>query len=267
MKTMNLGHERNPIAIGQTIKNLFLVFSGGVSLAMLLIATQPLSHFPRYKIVTDLSMPASPVNNQSSNNNNNNSNKRLMAAVALATAAKPPGEMPPKEEKAVSKARANMKPAVFHIVTAPSKEARAMTTFLKENELRNDSIIKELAQVIDMHECHFGRASSEPLNDDLTNQFDSSVDQCIRLPATWNKIIVLGFTDNRGSRMKNIQLGMERAEKLKAILVARGIPAARITTASFGASLPIDSNNTETGRARNRRAEFNVLGDAASAGL
>ena len=261
MKTMNLGHERNPVAIGQTIKNLFLVFTGGATLAMTLIAVQPLSHFPRYKMEPAASFL--PPKNEPSNNNQ--PNKR---PAALATAAKPPGETPPKEEMAVHKAIPEIRKTIaFHPGAAQLRATAAMNTFLKANALRNDSIVKELAQVIDMHECRFGRASAEPVNDGLMDQLDSSVAKCLQSPAAWHKIIVLGFTDSRGGRLKNIQLGMERAEKLKALLVGKGIPADRITTASFGASLPIDSNDTENGRARNRRAELNTLGNAASAGL
>jgi len=250
MKTMNLGHERNPVAIGQAIKNLFLVFTGGVTLAMTLIAVQPLSHFPRYKIVTAPSSQA-------------NSNQRRLAA-----AVKPPGETPPKEEKTdPNPTPVKISVAVFHHRAGQLHETAAAKAFLKENELRNDSIVKELARVTDMHECHFERASSEPVNDGLMSRLDSSVAKCLQSPAGWNKIIVLGFTDSRGSRLNNIKLGLERAEKLKAILVGKGIPADRISTASFGAALPIDTNATESGRARNRRAELNILGNASSAGL
>jgi len=266
---MNLGHERNPVAMGQAIKNLFLVFTGGVTLAMTLIVVQPLSHFPRYKIVTVPSSQAASSTANSEQRNNHHPNKPLRQAQGrLVTAGKPPGETPPKEEKTDP----NPKPvkisvAVFHPRTAQLHETAATKAFLKENELRNNSIVQELSRVIDMHECHFERASSTPVNDGLMSRLDSSVAKCLQSPAGWNKIIVLGFTDSRGSQLNNIKLGLERAEKLKAILVGKGIPADRISTASFGAALPIDTNTTESGRARNRRAELNILGNASSAGL
>ena len=159
------------------------------------------------------------------------------------------------------------KAVVFHHTAEQLREAEKRQAFIAVNDRRNDSIVQQLSLVIDMHECHFNRASTEPVSDSLMGVLDSSVARCRQSPTAWSRIIVLGFTDNRGSRLTNIRLGMERAEKLKAILIDQGIPADKITTASFGAALPIDNNNTESGRARNRRAEFNVLGHAANAGL
>jgi outer membrane protein OmpA-like peptidoglycan-associated protein len=65
---------------------------------------------------------------------------------------------------------------------------------------------------------------------------------------------VTGHTDNRGSDDYNSRLGARRATVAKDYLVSRGIAAGRIMTATRGESEPQDSNDTDAGRARNRRA-------------
>ena len=65
-----------------------------------------------------------------------------------------------------------------------------------------------------------------------------------------------GHTDNTGSAATNRRLSKERAETVRAYLVGKGIPAARLTTMGYGPDRPIASNKTEDGRAANRRVEL-----------
>jgi outer membrane protein OmpA-like peptidoglycan-associated protein len=55
-------------------------------------------------------------------------------------------------------------------------------------------------------------------------------------------------------------LSLARADAVRNALVERGVDAARITTAGFGADAPVAENDTATGRARNRRVEVIVEG-------
>jgi outer membrane protein OmpA-like peptidoglycan-associated protein len=68
-----------------------------------------------------------------------------------------------------------------------------------------------------------------------------------------------GHTDNTGDAAANKQLSMDRANAVRDMLAHGGIDAARITTNGFGADKPIASNDTEDGKARNRRTELVVL--------
>ncbi|ULQ60376.1 OmpA family protein [Brucepastera parasyntrophica] len=67
---------------------------------------------------------------------------------------------------------------------------------------------------------------------------------------------VKGHTANVGNPSGEQTLSELRAEKIAEQLVSRGIPADKIQTAGFGARIPIDTNETADGRARNRRAEI-----------
>lgn len=71
---------------------------------------------------------------------------------------------------------------------------------------------------------------------------------------TQYKITVEGHCDERGTREYNFALGERRANAAKQYLVAQGIPAARITTISFGKENPDPPGSDEAAWARNRRA-------------
>lgn len=71
-------------------------------------------------------------------------------------------------------------------------------------------------------------------------------------------IVVKGHTDNVGPEEVNLKLSKERAEKVTQYLKDRGVPASRLTTKYYGMSRPIASNDTEEGRAMNRRVEFEI---------
>ena len=133
---------------------------------------------------------------------------------------------------------------------------------MKMNEAKNDILLKELSQVTEMRELHFKHGSFSLQHQKGMEKLDSSIKKCIEAPESWSKIVILGFTDNRGSKFVNVKLGLKRADMLKSILVKKGIPAEKIDVASFGPELPIASNNTAAGRSINRRVEFNLIGAA-----
>lgn len=67
---------------------------------------------------------------------------------------------------------------------------------------------------------------------------------------------VTGHTDDTGDRDMNIKLSQERAETVKAWLVARGISPNRITTRGAGPDEPLVPNTSDENRQKNRRVEF-----------
>ena len=73
------------------------------------------------------------------------------------------------------------------------------------------------------------------------------------------QVEVMGFADSRGDAKYNKQLGQERANAVKTYLVDTGkMPAASVSTESFGEEQPVASNATAEGRKENRRVEIAV---------
>ena len=82
--------------------------------------------------------------------------------------------------------------------------------------------------------------------------------QILQRQAEWLKrysqvtITIEGHCDERGTREYNLALGERRAQAVKNVLVALGIPAARIQTISYGKERPIVVGSDEAGYAQNR---------------
>ena len=69
-------------------------------------------------------------------------------------------------------------------------------------------------------------------------------------------IEIQGHTDSKGTDSYNMTLSEKRAAAVATYLRGKGIPSGRIRTKGFGETAPIASNDTEAGRAQNRRVDF-----------
>lgn len=70
------------------------------------------------------------------------------------------------------------------------------------------------------------------------------------------KIEIAGYSDNVGNKASNLTLSKRRAQAVRTYLVAHGVNASTLTAEGYGEANPVDSNDTEGGRFRNRRIEF-----------
>jgi outer membrane protein OmpA-like peptidoglycan-associated protein len=73
------------------------------------------------------------------------------------------------------------------------------------------------------------------------------------------QIEISGHTDSMGPDRYNMALSERRAKTVVAYLVRRGISKKRLKVQSFGETKPVDTNDTEEGREKNRRVEFKIL--------
>ena len=91
--------------------------------------------------------------------------------------------------------------------------------------------------------------------------FRGSLDQVAQTLASYQStyVNISGHTDSIGSDAVNQRLSEQRAQSVASYLQSRGISPARIATRGFGKTQPIASNDTEEGRARNRRVEINLV--------
>ena len=70
------------------------------------------------------------------------------------------------------------------------------------------------------------------------------------------RLMIVGHTDNTGSDAVNNPLSVERAQSVRDYLTSRGVAGGRVETAGRGEREPIAENNSESGRAKNRRVEI-----------
>lgn len=73
------------------------------------------------------------------------------------------------------------------------------------------------------------------------------------------KISIYGHTDNVGLAEKNLELSNQRAKGVYEYLISKGVDNSRLNYKGFGSTKPLVSNNTEAGRAKNRRTEFFIV--------
>jgi outer membrane protein OmpA-like peptidoglycan-associated protein len=73
------------------------------------------------------------------------------------------------------------------------------------------------------------------------------------------RIQIIGHTDNKGTREHNLDLSQQRADAVKAHLIARGVAPNRIESKGEGPDVPLTTNDSQAGRQKNRRIEFRVL--------
>lgn len=92
---------------------------------------------------------------------------------------------------------------------------------------------------------------SHGLLDELANVFNDNPQ--IEL------VSIEGHTDSTGSAKGNQALSQERAQAVLDYLAGKGVAPDRMQAKGFGQAKPIASNDTEEGRAQNRRVELNIL--------
>ncbi|MFN7925774.1 MAG: OmpA family protein [Bryobacteraceae bacterium] len=69
-------------------------------------------------------------------------------------------------------------------------------------------------------------------------------------------ITINGHTDSRGDAAANKDLSARRARAVATWFQSHGVESSRLSSAGFGAEKPIDTNDTDAGRAKNRRVEI-----------
>jgi K(+)-stimulated pyrophosphate-energized sodium pump len=68
-----------------------------------------------------------------------------------------------------------------------------------------------------------------------------------------------GHTDNTGDAAANKKLSLDRATAVKGLMVKGGVTESRITSEGYGQEKPVAPNDSEQGRAKNRRLEMVVV--------
>ena len=88
-------------------------------------------------------------------------------------------------------------------------------------------------------------------------ELDKVVDLLKNIPSV--EIEISGHTDSKGADEYNLNLSQGRSQSVVDYLISQGIESYRLSAHGYGESKPIDTNDTDEGRANNRRVEFTVL--------
>lgn len=111
----------------------------------------------------------------------------------------------------------------------------------------------EVGKVCDLHDIFFATNSAE-LTKESKRLIDLFADFLRHNPTV--KAEIQGHTDNIGNDKDNLLLSERRAQSVYRYLIEQGIPQNRIRYKGYGESKPIAPNDTEAGRAKNRRTVF-----------
>jgi OmpA-OmpF porin, OOP family len=140
--------------------------------------------------------------------------------------------------------------------------------FPKDWQFKADVSVKPAAAPVDATVCQqlfsdllakgtirfeSGRATIDP---DSAGLLDRLIETALRCPSA--NIEIAGHTDADGEDGFNKTLSEKRAQAVMDYLVKAGLPANRFTPVGYGSTQPVASNDTEEGKAQNRRIDFVV---------
>ena len=143
---------------------------------------------------------------------------------------------------------------VISIDTAKVVEKESYTVEEIEKDIKEGVDVTNRKITFDNIEFEFNKT-------ELTTDSKTYLNEIIDFMQNNNKIIVQinGHTDNIGNTEDNLELSIGRAKAVFDYLLSKNIDKNRLSYKGFGDTKPIDDNNTEEGRAKNRRVEFQII--------
>jgi OOP family OmpA-OmpF porin len=134
----------------------------------------------------------------------------------------------------------------------PSMAGDAAHMGCPEMEKEEKSMLKLAADNI---QFEFGKAHLKSVS---YKTLDQIADLLKKYPEF--ELEIVGHTDDVGRKQSNLELSLDRATSCRDYLISRKIDEARIKVLAEGELKPLGNNDTEDGREKNRRVEFNIIG-------
>jgi OOP family OmpA-OmpF porin len=140
--------------------------------------------------------------------------------------------------------------------------------FPKDWQLKADISVKPAAAPVDATVCQqlfsdlLGKgkirfeSGSATIDPDSAGLLDRLIETALRCPAA--NVEIAGHTDGDGEDAFNQTLSEKRAQAVTDYLVKAGLPADRFTATGYGGTQPVATNDTDEGKAQNRRIDFLV---------
>lgn len=97
--------------------------------------------------------------------------------------------------------------------------------------------------------------------DVFTEETPSKLEAAAKIMVEYStaKFSISGHADSTGSKKRNQELSERRAQKVRSFLISKGVSSSNLSAKGFGEDMPIASNNTRAGRAKNRRVEVKLV--------
>jgi len=126
-----------------------------------------------------------------------------------------------------------------------------------DNKKQQDSLVSDLRAhgKIDLYGLYFDTDSAA-----LRAESESTIQQLVELINQFpeQQFVVEGHTDNTGATDHNQQLSLARAQAVVVALTNHGVQQSQLQAQGFGVSQPVESNQTEQGKAKNRRVTLRL---------
>ncbi len=157
-----------------------------------------------------------------------------------------------EQARRLAKSRASEAEFAKREAELASQQIDSLTRQLENLQLRET----ESGVVVTLGDVLFATGQAE-----LVEGGRSSLEEVVDLLQTEpdKKIRVEGHTDSSGDAAANLLLSEKRAQAVRDSLISLGVDAERVTAMGMGEDFPIASNDTEEGRARNRRVDVILL--------
>lgn len=110
-------------------------------------------------------------------------------------------------------------------------------------------------QILKKIEFDTGKATIKPVSFPILDE----IVRLLKATPSIKKVSIEGHTDSRGAKDMNMRLSDDRSKSVLKYLVEHGIAGDRLTAQGFGPEKPIDTNDTDAGRQKNRRVEFHIV--------
>ena len=116
-------------------------------------------------------------------------------------------------------------------------------------------IVEEKIEISEKVQFEYNKAEILEVSHDLLNDVATVMKQHPEV----KKIRIEGHASSEGDDDYNMKLSEKRAKAVMDYLISAGVDPARMESAGYGEERPIASNDTEEGREKNRRVEFNII--------
>ncbi len=122
-------------------------------------------------------------------------------------------------------------------------------------EPQKAKIVEERIEISEKVQFAYNKADILPASNDLLNDVATVMKQHPEV----KKIRIEGHASSEGTAAYNKDLSDRRAKSVMNFLINLGVSADRMEAIGYGIERPIADNETETGREKNRRVEFNII--------